>query len=131
MTQKVPRVVALVVICILHFVHAFSFTFSSLNNFFFSFFNSKGLIYIPKLVNKKYRSPCSFKSERPSYFRTCLPRQLVEKQCHVLGMRARSFAWLCGFYRAEQDAIQRNHLKPRIEVVKLARKLRLVWKLIG
>lgn len=70
MTQKVPRVVALVVICILHFVHAFSFTFSSHNNFFFSFFNSKGLIYIPKLVNKKYRSPCSFKSERPSYLFT-------------------------------------------------------------
>ena len=56
-----PRVTA--------FVHTFSFIFSSLRIIFFNFLNLLEINCIPKLC-QKYRSPCSFKSERLSYLFT-------------------------------------------------------------
>ena len=44
------------------FAHALSYI-----NLFLTFFNRKRIICTPKLCNKKYRSPCSLKSKRPSY----------------------------------------------------------------
>ena len=52
-----------------HFVVAGSKGFP-LSLFFFYFPNLKGIIYITKLCNKKYRSLCSFKSWKSSYLFT-------------------------------------------------------------
>ena len=44
------------------YVHAFSLIFFPLRSIFFKIPNLKGINGTPKLCNKKYRSPCSYKS---------------------------------------------------------------------
>ena len=52
------------------FVHAFSFIFFSLGDFFHKFPQLKGDNLYTKIIQKKYRSLCSFKSKRQLFFLT-------------------------------------------------------------
>ena len=66
------------------FVYVFCYIFFPSDKFLSFLFVLKRIICTPKLWNKTYRSPCSFKSKTPSYL--CI--SIIVGSNLVLGMRA-------------------------------------------
>ena len=91
-THIVPRVVFFKIIIYIPGQGALctflAISFFPFDQFLFIFFCLKGIICTTKLCNKKYRSPCTFKSKTPSYLSISITVDGNNKIRCVLGMRA-------------------------------------------
>ena len=88
------------------FAHAFSFIFFSLR-LFFQFLQFKGANFYTKIMQWKIEVTVLFWEPKSIFQRLLkLHGPFIEKQYHVLGIRARLFAWLRDFARRTGYPVQ-------------------------
>ena len=88
------------------FAHAFSFIFFSLR-LFFQFLQFKGANFYTKIMQRRIEVTVLFLEPKSIFQRLFkLHGPFIEKQYHVLGIRARLFAWLRDFARSTGCPVQ-------------------------